>query len=91
MMAAAAICVAGPGVGWPQADLAKQLSNPVASLISVPLQFNYDKGIGPDDTACSVGSSRGRAGMAEPLVGGGRMITALLLISVFLTGQVAFA
>lgn len=31
------------------AELAKKLSNPVADLISIPLQFNYDEGVGPSD------------------------------------------
>jgi hypothetical protein len=30
-------------------DLARKLQNPVADLVSVPLQFNYDEGFGPND------------------------------------------
>ena len=30
-------------------SLAKELSNPVAALISMPLQLNYDENIGIDD------------------------------------------
>jgi hypothetical protein len=35
-------------------ELAMQLSNPIASLISVPLQLNYDDGVGPDDDGSRV-------------------------------------
>ncbi len=32
-------------------ELAKKLSNPIASLISVPFQLNYDEGFGPNDAS----------------------------------------
>jgi len=31
------------------ADLAQELSNPIANLITIPIQVNYDRGIGPLD------------------------------------------
>lgn len=33
-----------------QQDLAKALSNPLAALVSVPLQFNWENGVGPDES-----------------------------------------
>src|SRR5262245_12001712 len=32
-----------------ETDLAMRLSNPVSDLVSVPFQFNWDQGVGPDD------------------------------------------
>ena len=46
--ATAALCAPAASAQPSEADLAKQLSNPVASLISVPLQSNSDFGLGPD-------------------------------------------
>jgi hypothetical protein len=42
----AAAQTAPPPAG-PEEALAMQLANPIASLISVPFQFNYDTDIGP--------------------------------------------
>ena len=35
-------------------ELAKQLANPIASLVSLPLQFNWDGGVGPDEGLRSI-------------------------------------
>lgn len=47
--AAACLVLYAPAAHAQDTDLAKKLSNPVSSLISVPLQFNYDRDIGPHD------------------------------------------
>lgn len=44
-----AIALGTPLLHAEDADLAQKLSNPVADLISVPIQSNYDFGIGPGD------------------------------------------
>lgn len=49
-LALAVLVSSSPGYAEEDAqELAKKLSNPIASMISLPFQFNYDGGYGPDD------------------------------------------
>ena len=44
-----AILIGSPAFSYEESDLAKKLANPVASLISVPFEYDYDADIGPFD------------------------------------------
>ena len=49
-VALAALCpVMGAAAQDSEAEIAKKLNNPIAALVSVPFQLNYDQDIGPGD------------------------------------------
>jgi hypothetical protein len=49
LLAAVSVGLLPPPAAADDAELAKQSQNPIAALISLPLQLNYDENIGPDE------------------------------------------
>lgn len=49
VMGSMVLIFAHSGIAETQGDFAKKLANPIASMISVPFQLNYDKDFGVDD------------------------------------------
>ena len=48
-IAASVLCPPVSAQDGDQSDLAQDLTNPVADLLTIPIQMNYDQGIGPAD------------------------------------------
>ena len=46
-VAAAVLCPSVSAQDADQSDLAQDLTNPVADLLTIPIQMNFDQGIGP--------------------------------------------
>ncbi|WP_170755420.1 transporter [Ruegeria lacuscaerulensis] len=43
------ICIGTTAAAQDEAELAQQLANPIAAIVSVPFQLNFDENIGPSD------------------------------------------